>query len=100
MRVPIKYIASSGREYSLMSNGVRQKNANYHTWNWEVEGTKLQNGVRVAGFSREPANYETELYISGGEAQRQRFINALHDDFENDVRSNKEGTLIWGTHYI
>ena len=63
MRVPIKYVASSGREYSLMSNGVRQKNANYHTWNWEVEGTKLQYGVRVADFSREPANYETELYI-------------------------------------
>lgn len=100
MRVPIKYIASSGREYSLMSNGVRQKNANYHTWNWGVEGTKLQYGVRVADFSREPANYETELYISGGEAQRQRFINALHDDFENDVRSKKSGTLIWGSHYI
>ena len=99
MRVPIKYIASSGREYSLMSNGVRQKNANYHKWEWGVEGTKLQYGVRVAGFSRDAGNYETELYISGGPVARQKFIDDLHDDFENDVRKNKTGRFVWGSYH-
>ena len=100
MRVPIKYIASSGREYSLMSNGIRQKNANYHKWSWGIEGTKLQYGTRVANFSRDAAAYETELYISGGEAHRQNVINALHDDFETDVRNNKTGKIVWGSYYI
>lgn len=100
MRVPIKYIASSGREYSLMSNGVRQKNADYHKWTWGVEGTKLQFGTRVAGFSREPATYETELYISGGPLVRESIVNALHDDFENDVRSRKTGKIVWGSYYV
>lgn len=99
MRVPIKYIASSGREYSLMSNGIRQKNANYHKWEWEVEGTKLQYGVRVANFSKDPSNYETDLYISGGPVERQKLINDLHDDFENDIRSKKAAMIIWGSYY-
>jgi len=100
MRVPIKYIASSGREYSLMSNGIRQKNANYHKWGWGVEGTKLQYGIRVADFSRDAGAYDTELYISGNPMQRQNIINALHDDFENDVRKLKTGKLIWGSYYL
>lgn len=99
MRVPIKYIASSGREYSLMSNGIRQKKANYHKWEWNAEGTKLQFGMRVADFSREAGMYETELYISGGELVRQAIINALHDDFETDVRNKKTGRIIWGSYH-
>ena len=83
-----------------MSNGIRQKNANYHKWEWGVEGTKLQYGVRVADFSREPATYETELYISGGPVKRQAIINNLHDDFESDVRNETAGRIIWGSHYI
>ena len=100
MRVPIKYIASSGREYSLMSNGIKQANANYHKWSWGVEGTKLQYGMRVANFSRDAAAYETELYISGNPIQRQKVIDRLHDDFENDVRSRTTGKIVWGDYYI
>ena len=100
MRVPITYVSSTGRKYSLMSNGIRQKNANYHKWGWGVEGTKLQYGIRVADFSRDPATYETELYISGSPVQRQIVVNNLHDDFESDVRNKTTGKLIWGTHYI
>ena len=100
MRVPITYVSSTGRKYSLMSNGIRQKNANYHRWGWGVEGTKLQYGIRVADFSRDPATYETELYISGSPVKRQIVVNNLHDDFESDVRNKTTGKLIWGTHYI
>ena len=100
MRVPITYVSSTGRKYSLMSNGIRQKNANYHKWGWGVEGTKLQYGIRVADFSRDPATYETELYISGSPVKRQIVVNNLHDDFESDVRNKTTGKLIWGTHYI
>lgn len=100
MRVPIKYIASSGREYSLMSNGIRQKNANYHKWSWGVEGTKLKYGMRVADFSKDASVYETELYVYGGEAHRQNVINNLHDDFELDIRNRKTGRIIWGSYYI
>lgn len=100
MRVPITYIASSGRQYSLVSNGIRQKKANYHKWSWTPEGTKLQYGYRVADFSRDAANYDTELYISGSPAQRQALINDLHDDFELDARNKKTGKIVWGTHYL
>lgn len=100
MRVPIKYIASSGREYSLMSNGIKQANANYHKWSWGVEGTKLQYGMRVANFSRDAAAYDTELYISGNPIQRQKVIDRLHDDFENDVRNRTTGKIVWGDYYI
>lgn len=100
MRVPITYIASSGRKYSLMSNGIRQRNANYHKWKWNVEGTKLQYGIRVADFSRDEGLYDTELYISGNPVQRQTLINALHDDFESDVRKNETGKIVWGSYYL
>ena len=100
MRVNIKYIASSGNEYDLISNGIRHKEANYHTWGWDVDGTQLQFGFRVADFSRDAAVYKTELVFYGGEAQRRDLIGRLHDDFERDVRTKKPGRIIWGAYYI
>lgn len=100
MKVPIKYIASSGREYDLVSSGIRHKGANYHKWSWNVEGTKLQYGYRVANFSKDEGSYQTELYIYGNPVKRQEIINNLHDDFENDIRRNQTGKLVWGDYYI
>lgn len=100
MRVNIKYIASSGNEYDLISNGIRHKEANYHTWGWDVDGTQLQFGFRVADFSRDAAAYKTQLIFYGGEAQRRDLIGRLHDDFERDVRTKKPGRIIWGAYYI
>ena len=100
MRVNIKYIASSGNEYDLVSNGILHREANYHTWGWGVNGTQLQFGFRVANFSRDAAVYKTELVFYGGEAQRRDLIERLHDDFERDVRTEKPGRIIWGAYYI
>lgn len=100
MRVPITYIASSGREYNLITNGIRHAKANYHVWAYKVQGTKLQYGTRVADFAKDPAIYETELILEGGERQRQAIVDALHDDFEADLRNRKAGRIIWGSYYI
>lgn len=100
MRVPITYIASSGHKYNLISNGILHKKANYHVWAYKVQGTKLQYGARVADFAKDPATYETELILTGGERQRQALIDALHDDFEADIRSKKSGRIVWGDYYI
>ena len=100
MRVPITYIASSGHRYDLVSNGIRHKTANYHRWGYGVRGTKLQYGVRVADFEKDPGEYETELIFVGSERHRQALINTLHDDFETDLKNRKPGRLIWGDYYI
>lgn len=100
MRVNIKYIASSGNEYDLISNGILHKEANYHTWGWGIDGTQLQYGFRVADFSRDAAVYKTQLIFYGGEEQRRDLIGRLHDDFEQDVRTKKPGRIIWGAYYI
>ena len=62
---PIKYIASSGKEYDLVSNGVVHCSANYYDWHWSAVGTVLQYGVRIANFSKQPAEYDAELFIYG-----------------------------------
>ncbi len=100
MRVPITYIASSGRKYNLISNGILHKSANYHVWEYKIQGTKLQYGTRVADFSKDAAVYDTELILTGSELKRRAIINALHDDFESDIRKKKSGRIIWGDYYI
>lgn len=100
MRVPITYIASSGRKYNLISNGILHKSANYHVWEYKIQGTKLQYGTRVADFSKDAAVYDTELILTGSELKRRAIINALHDDFESDIRKKKTGQIIWGDYYI
>ena len=100
MRVPITYIASSGHKYDLISNGIRHAKANYHIWGYKPQATKLQYGTRVADFSKDPGVYDTELIFTGSERKRQALINALHDDFEADVRKRQTGRIIWGDYYI
>lgn len=100
MRVNITYTASSGNVYNLITNGIRHKEANYHEWAWDVEGTKLQYGYRVANFSRKPAQYTTELMFYGPQTDRRARVQALHDDFENDVRKKTPAKITWGDYYL
>lgn len=100
MRIPIKYIASSGNEYNLISDGIKHKEANYWDWAFKAEGTKLQFGMRVANFSKDPKTYKTTLLMYGPEVERRALLNALHDDFENDIRHETPGKLIWGDYYL
>lgn len=100
MITPIKYIASSGREYNLTANGTIHTSANYYSFAWNVQGTTLQHGVRVSDFSRQPAEYDVDLVIYGTPAQRRQLLTALHNDFENDMRKKKTGRIVWGNYYI
>ena len=96
----IKYIASSGNVYDLTASGTLHRTANYYSWVWDVVGTNLQYGVRVSDFSRKPAEYDAELIIYGTPAERRTFLQALHNDFENDLRKKKPGRIVWGKYYI
>ena len=98
--VPLKYIASSGNEYNLKTNGIRTKTANYHKWTWGVNGTTLQYGIRVANFKRSAATYTTELILNGSYEQRKTMLDNLHEDFERDVRNMTPGRIVWGDYYI
>lgn len=100
MITEIKYIASSGNEYNLTANGVLHKEANYFDWAWDVEGTQLKYGMRVADFSRKAAEYDAELVFYGTLESRRATIKALHNDFENDVRNRKPGRIVWGDYYL
>lgn len=101
MSVLVEYVASSGRRYNLKTKGlIRTRTANYHKWNWGVDGTALQFGVRVADFTRDAATYTTQLVFDGPLSARKALVEALHEDFELDVRNMTPGRIIWGDYYI
>ena len=96
----LKYIGSSGNEYDLKSTGLRTRSANYHSWSWGVNGTTLQYGTRVSNFTRTPLVYQTELNLFGSPQAREDIVEALHEDFERDVRFMTPGRIVWGNWYI
>ena len=100
MRTQIKYIASSGNEYDLTTKDILHRTADYYNWNWNAEGAKKQYGVRVSSFTRDPATYEADLIFRGNPADMKRMIQALHNDFENDMRRMTPGRLVWGGYYL
>lgn len=100
MSVKLQYLASSGNVYNLKGDGLRTKKANYHNWNWGVDGTTLQFGMRIAAFKKAVATYETQLIFTGSVEKRRAMVDALHDDFEHDIRVMKPGRIIWGDYYI
>lgn len=100
MSVLLKYVSSTGHEYNLKTDGIKTKTANYHTWSWGVEGTTLQLGTRVAGFKRDSLTYTTRLIFTGTYWQNKELVEALHEDFEVDVRTKSPGRIIWGDYYI
>ena len=100
MKTQIKYIASSGNVYDLTTKDILHRTANYYNWSWKADGTKRQYGQRVSRFSRDPATYEADLIFCGNPAELRRTIQALHNDFENDMRRMTPGRLVWGDYYI
>lgn len=100
MSVNLQYKASSGNVYNLKGDGIRTKTANYHRWSWGVNATTLQFGSRISDFTRKPAQYETRLILSGSYMERKQLLEALHDDFELDVKNMTPGRVIWGDYYI
>ena len=100
MRVNIRYVGSSGNEYNLVSDGILHREANYMTWSWSAVGTKLQYGQRIANFSKNAASYKTTLLFYGLPSKRRALLDALHDDWEQDLREVKPGRIYWGDWHI
>ena len=96
----LKYIASSGNEYDLNADELRTREANYHKWSWDFNGTDLQYGKRVADVTRTAMEYDTTLTFAGSLVQRKEAVENLHQDFELDVRNMTPGRIIWGEWYI
>lgn len=99
--VDLRYVASSGRSYNLRSDTLKTRSgANFHEWSWGVNAVSLQYGTRVSAFTRPAAVYEATLSLIGTSKEKIALLEALHDDFELDVRNLTPGRLIWNDYYI
>lgn len=99
--VNLRYVASSGRSYNLRSNTLRALSTTiFHKWKWDVKAVNLQYGARVTAFTRPAAVYEAALALFGLSEDNQALLDALHDDFELDVRNMTPGRLTWNDYYI
>lgn len=99
--VNLRYVASSGRSYNLRSDTLRTRSgANFHKWNWNTSVVDLKYGSRVVAFTRPAAVYEATLTLFGTSKSKRTQLEALHDDFELDVRNMTPGRLIWNDYYI
>ena len=98
MRTVVTYISSAGNQYLLNTEGIFHKHNAYSNWTWGVESTKRQYGVRVTGFTRAAAQFKAELLIFGENPRA--ILNALHDDFELDIRNNSHGRMIINDYYV
>lgn len=94
----MNYIASSGRIYPLNAR-ILTREANYHTWEFSPQATKLKAGERVSYFRKPAASYKTAFIVRGSATQRRAILTALHDEFENDVRNNQPGRITFGNWY-
>lgn len=100
MKTQIKYIASSGNTYDLTTKDILTRVGDYYDWSWKPEGAKRQYGSRVSSFSRDAAQYEPELIFGRNQKGLRKLIQALHNDFENDLRRLKPGRIVWGDWYL
>ena len=99
--VNLRYVASSGRSYNLRSDTLRTRSgANFHKWSWNTSVVDLKYGSRVVAFTRPAAVYEATLTLFGTSKSKRAQLEALHDDFELDVRNMTPGRLIWNDSYI
>lgn len=99
--IELKYIASSGNEYNLKAKDrLRSRQTNYHTWRYIPQGTKLKYGTRVSIFTKDAAEYTTQLVFSGSVENRAKYIDKLHTDIERDILHLTPGRIVWGGWYI
>lgn len=99
--ISVTYISSAGNEYELHTkNGVFHKKLPYRAWSWDVNGTKLEQGIRVSSLTRSAAQYKSELLFFGEKEEQEEIINKLHDDFEGDLRRKQTARIIIGDQYL
>lgn len=96
----LQYVSSNKHTYNLNVAGSLVKQANFHTWGWDPVATNLQFGARVSAFRRDPLVYKATLISYGSQTQRKAWFDALHEDFELDVRNQKPGRIYWGDYFI
>jgi hypothetical protein len=99
--VNLRYVASSGRSYNLRSDTLRLGgDANFHVWKWVAVAVKLKLGTRVTNFTKDPTVYKAKLALFGAPESKTAQLEALHDDFELDIRNLTPGRLMWNDYYI
>lgn len=97
----VQYVSSSGETFDI--NGgwpVRIKEANFHEWEWNIQGTEQQYGVDVGRFEKKPAEYAATIYFRGSKAFRSEALEAFHEATVYDIVNQTPGKLVWGGYYI
>lgn len=89
------YKASSGNEYDLMLKNRYLKTASFHDWKWTPKIKEKSIGVNISQFGREAKTYEATLALSGPQSDREKELDALHEDMERDVQMKTPGKLIY-----
>ena len=79
---------------------VRLKEANFHQYEWEYDGTNQQYGVDIARFEKKPAEYECSIYFRGSKMRRSEQLTDFHEAATYDIVNQTPGRLIWGDYYI
>ena len=96
----LTYTNSKGDTFDLLSNGLRVKDGNFHSFRWTPQVVAGLLGDSVKGFGKDSVHYQTTLCFKGTEAQRKADLNAFHAATETDIINQTPGTLAWGEDYV
>lgn len=95
------YRSSSGIEINLNAGKpVRIKEANYHNYAFQYDGSSRQYGVKIGKFKKTPCEYKTKLFFYGSVEERASNIEKLQDECAYDIQNMRPGKLIWNNWYI
>ena len=92
------YEASSGNTYSLISDKP-VRSASLHAWKFDPKTIQKKLGERVSYFQRGGLKYSVTITVMGSTTHRKAVLDALHDDFERDVRMMTPGKVTVGDWY-
>lgn len=93
----LTYTNSNGDSFDLLSNGLRVKEGNFHSYAWEPKVVTALLGESVKGFGKKALHYSTTICFKG---DRRADLNAFHAATETDIINVKPGKLQWGDDYI
>lgn len=96
----LTYTNSKGDTFDLLTNGLRVKEGNFHSFRWVPQVVSGLLGDSVKGFGKDALHYETTLAFIGTEAERRAALNTFHAATETDVINATPGTLTWQQDYI
>lgn len=96
----LTYTNSKGEVFNLLSNGLRVKDGNFHSYQWVPQVISGLLGDSVKGFGKNALHYSTTLCFKGTDAERKAALNAFHAATETDIINQAPGTLTWGDDYV